>query len=108
MKAMNCVYKGSPEAFQLIHTAIPSINDHEVLVKISAALVTASDCITGSGSSALAGFFGSRKKSKENIMGVEFAGVVSAVGNQVNRFKVNDCVFGSAGLSYGAYAEYLS
>jgi NADPH:quinone reductase-like Zn-dependent oxidoreductase len=107
MKAMNCVHKGSPEAFQLIQTAMPSINDHEVLVKISAALVTASDCITGSGSSALAGFFGSRKKSKENIMGVEFAGVVSAVGNQVKRFKVNDCVFGSAGLSYGAYAEYI-
>lgn len=106
MKAMNYVRQGYPEVFNLIQIATPSIEEDEVLVKISAALVTASDCISSSGSSALAGMF-SGKKSKLKILGVEFSGVVEAVGDRVKRFKVNDCVFGSAGLKYGAYAEYI-
>ena len=106
MKAMNYVRKGYPEAFKLIQTATPVIKEDEVLVKISAALVTASDCISSSGSSALAGMFSS-KKSKLKIMGVEFSGVVEAVGDRVKKYKVKDCVFGSAGLKYGAYAEYI-
>jgi len=106
MKAMNCVKKDYPEVFKPIQTATPLIKDNEVLIRNSATLATASDCITSSGSSALAGIF-SFKKSKEKIMGIEFAGVVEAVGKGVKSFKVNDCVYGSTGLSYGAYAEYI-
>ena len=106
MKAMNCVKREYPEAFKLIQTNTPTIKDNEVLVRIIATLATASDCITSSGASALAGVFSTGRK-KEKILGVEFAGVVEAVGLSVKRFKVKDCVFGSAGLSYGAYAEYI-
>lgn len=106
MKAMNCVRRDYPEVFQSIQTATPSFKEDEVLVKICATLATASDCITSSGTSTLAGIF-STKKTKVKIMGVEFAGVVEAVGKSVKSFKVNDYVFGSAGLRYGAYAEYI-
>jgi NADPH:quinone reductase-like Zn-dependent oxidoreductase len=42
------------------------------------------------------------------IPGVEFAGVVEAVGASVSRFKTGDEVFGTAkGLALGGNAEYL-
>ena len=74
---MNCVKREYPEVFKLIQTDTPLIKDNEVLVKIIATLATASDCVTSSGSSALAGIFSAGRK-KEKIMGVEFAGVVEA------------------------------
>ncbi|OHD81366.1 MAG: hypothetical protein A3J97_11895 [Spirochaetes bacterium RIFOXYC1_FULL_54_7] len=42
------------------------------------------------------------------IPGVEFAGIIEAVGASVIRFKPGDEVFGTAtGLAYGGNAEYL-
>ncbi len=38
---------------------------------------------------------------------MEFAGVVDAVGEGVRRFAIGDPVFGSAGLKFGANAEYV-
>ena len=41
------------------------------------------------------------------IPGVEFAGMVEAVGKQVRDYKAGDRVFGSAGTNLGAWAEYV-
>jgi NADPH:quinone reductase-like Zn-dependent oxidoreductase len=38
---------------------------------------------------------------------MEFAGVVEAVGEGAGRFAIGDAVFGSAGLKFGANAEYV-
>lgn len=83
----------------------PVVKGNEVLVKIGAATVTASD--TG----AMGGFLAMRllakqPKPRESVPGVEFAGVVEAVGPDANRFKAGDRVFGSS-LGFGAWAEYI-
>jgi NADPH:quinone reductase-like Zn-dependent oxidoreductase len=51
-------------------------------------------------------FFGLTKPKKQ-ILGGVLSGVIEAVGKNVIRFKCGDPIFGSAGISFGAYAEYI-
>ena len=45
-------------------------------------------------------------KPKDKILGADFSGIVEAVGNNVELFKVGDRVFGET-LQGGAFAEYI-
>jgi len=47
------------------------------------------------------------RKPRFRIMGQELAGIVEAVGRDVERFKPGDEIFAPTELSLGAYAEYL-
>ena len=106
MKAIVYTEYGPPETLQFKEVDKPIPRDNEVLVKIRAATVTATDCLNRKGvplSRVGTGLI----KPKKTIPGVEFAGEIEATGKDVKLFKVGDQVLGSAGTSYGANAEYI-
>lgn len=42
------------------------------------------------------------------VLGQEVSGEVAAVGENVTRFAVGDTIFGSTGMKFGGYAEYVA
>lgn len=108
MKAIVCTRHGPPEVLELQEVAKPAPGEHEVLIKIHAATVTAGDVMLRRLHPLLylpLRLFGIRRKK---IPGHELAGEVEAVGPGVTRFKPGDAVFGTTtGLTVGANAEYV-
>lgn len=113
MKAVVWTAYGPPEVLQLRDVEMPVPRDNEVLIKIHATTVTKGDCeIRSLDLPVYLGlpirlWRGLTKPRATTIMGTELAGEIEAMGQGVTRFKVGDKVFGSAGLSLGANAEYI-
>ncbi len=107
MKAIVCTKYGSPEVLQLKEVEKPVPADHEVLIKVIAASVTAADSMIRRGTPFYGRFFIGLKRPKHPIPGTGFAGEIEAVGKKVSLFKKGDAVFGETGLVFSANAEYV-
>lgn len=113
MKAILHTKYGPPDELQLKEVKKPFPKDNEVLIKIHASTVTTTDCnvrnltFVPKSFRFLAGIMFGFKKPKINILGIDLAGEVEAVGNKVKRFRIGDRVFGSAGTEFGTHAEYV-
>jgi NADPH:quinone reductase-like Zn-dependent oxidoreductase len=95
---------GPPEVLRLDEVERPVPGDDEVLVKIHATTVTRTDCHMREASPFIWRFMLGLLRPKRRILGIEFAGVVEAVGAAVTEFEVGDRVFG---LRNGSHAEYV-
>jgi len=113
MKAIVWTKYGPPDGLELREVEKPAPKDDEVLIKIVATTVTAGDCELRSLNfpiylSLVMRLWRGFLKPKENsILGTELAGEIEAVGVDVKLFKEGDQVFGSAGMGFGANAEYI-
>lgn len=84
--------------------ALPSPEDHEVLVKVCTAAVNPLDNMVIRGEVKLIVPY-----KLPLIMGNEFAGIVEKAGASVTKFKVGDRVYGRMPLAkIGAFAEYAA
>ncbi|HEY2103726.1 MAG TPA: NAD(P)-dependent alcohol dehydrogenase [Chthoniobacterales bacterium] len=102
MKAIvHCEY-GSPDVLKLEDVEKPVPTDNQLLVRVRAASINPLD-LTIRGPWLLRPLSGLRKP-KETRSGVDYAGVVEAVGKNVTSFKTGDEVFGG---KTGALAEYI-
>ena len=112
MKAMICTAYGSPEVIQVGELPKPTPTGNQILIRVRAAAVTISDCIVRSGKvkpllwlpmRLFVGF----TRPRNQVLGLDLAGEVVAVGGAVRRFQVGDPVMAFAGKHFGAYAEYV-
>lgn len=105
MKAMVVREYGGPENFELAEIPTPEVTSGHVLVRIAATSVNTVDTMI-------------RQMGKElpispdlpAVLGMDFAGVVKAVGEDVTDFAVGDEVYGCAGGLcdlQGTLAEYM-
>ncbi|MEZ4381050.1 MAG: NAD(P)-dependent alcohol dehydrogenase [Nannocystaceae bacterium] len=102
---------GPASVLELRRLPIPALAPREVLVRVEASAINAGDLRMRTGDfgrlsllgRALMGLSGPRRP----VQGRAFAGVVTQVGADVERFAVGDAVFGSSS-SAGAWAEYVA
>lgn len=107
MKAAVITRYGSPDDVTICEVSKPTPAADEVLVRVHATTVNRTDC--GELRPGLIGrlVFGLRRP-RRSIFGMDFAGVVEAVGAEVTSFKVGDRVFGMCpSRKNGAHAEYV-
>jgi len=113
MKAILHTRFGPPDELQLKEVEKPAPRDNEVLIKIHATTVTSTDCnvrnftfVPGVFQLPARLFMFGVFKPRINILGIDLAGEIEAVGKDVKRFKEGDQVFGTPGITFGAHAEY--
>ena len=106
MRAVVQTQYGAPEVLQLTTVEKPTPKDNEVRIKIHATSVTAAECLMRKGEPLWGRVILGFTKPRRQILGLELAGEIEAVGKAVRRFRAGDAVFGFTGFRLGAYAEY--
>jgi NADPH:quinone reductase-like Zn-dependent oxidoreductase len=106
MKAVVYEKYGSPEVLQLKEVEKPVPKENEVLIKVYATTVTATDCVFRRGEPLFSRLFTGVTKPKNQILGSEFAGQIEVTGKEVKTFKAGDKVYGTT-PGNGSYQEYI-
>lgn len=99
MLAIKCSENGGPEVMEWSQHPVPLLNNHEVLIQVVTAGLNRADILQRQGRYP-------PPEGTTQIMGLEVAGVVAAIGCDVTQWKKGDHV--CALLSGGGYAEYVA
>lgn len=103
MKAVIHRSYGPPAVLQIEEFEKPVPQDDEVLVRVAATSVNPAEWYGMTGL-VLGRLMGGLFKPKDIRLGVDYAGVVEAMGKNVTQFQVGDEVYGARS---GAFAEYV-
>lgn len=95
---------GGPEVLELARVAKPEPEANEVLVRIEAAALNPLDLHYLRGSPYLMRLVSGLFSPSDIRVGVDFAGVVETVGEDVDQFEPGQAVFGGGS---GAFADYI-
>lgn len=111
MKAIVCTQYGPPDVLTLKEVEKPVPKSNEILIKVHTTTVTSGDCRVRSlnvpaGFGLISRLALGVSKPRQPILGMELAGEICAVGNDVRKFKIGDHVIAFSGTTTGCYAEY--
>ena len=98
---------GDPSVVTVETVDTPHPGTGEVLVRVTASVVSAADTAMRSGTSLAARLFAGPFRPRLRVLGSEFSGVVAGNGEGAGRFQVGDAVWGITGTGMRAHAEYL-
>jgi len=104
MKAIVHERYGKPDVLEVREVDMPTIEDHQVLLRVRASSVNPVEWYGVTGPYFTRLFGGGLRKPKATRVGADVAGVVEAVGKDVTEFKPGDEVFGTSGASWAEYA----
>jgi NADPH:quinone reductase-like Zn-dependent oxidoreductase len=109
VKAVLISRYGPPEVLRIGEVDIPSPGKGEVRVRVHAATVCAGDVRIRRADPFFLRLVGGGllRPTRVRTPGMEFAGVIDALGEGVSGLSIGDAVFGSAGLKFGANAQYV-
>ena len=115
MRAAVCTRYGPPEVLQLRDVDEPVVGKHDVLIRIRATAVTASDCFIRSAvpnarlvMRIMLRLVIGMRKPRRPIQGAVLAGEIEATGKDVTRFRIGDRVWAFTMLRFGCYAQRTS
>lgn len=100
MKCISITKYGDPSVLQIKETDIPKPSENEVLIAVKAAGVNRPDIFQRKGN------YPPPENTSQNIPGLEVAGIVSEVGNDVSKWKPGDKI--CALIAGGGYAEFVA
>jgi NADPH:quinone reductase-like Zn-dependent oxidoreductase len=106
MKAVVYTRYGPPGVLRLAEVETPVPKDHEVLVKVRAVSVNASDWEVLRGKP-LYSRVGGPFRPRRHILGSDIAGRVEAAGRRATLFRPGEDVFADILTSMGGFAEYV-
>lgn len=97
MLAITYKNNGGPEELKLTEVSVPTPGPFQLLVHVKATALNRADLLQRRGKYPT-------PPGESDILGLEIAGVVTALGDKVTRYQLGDRVFGLVGG--GGYAEY--
>ena len=108
MKAIVQTEYGSPDVLSLEEVDKPAVKDNGVLVRVHASSVNSADWHLMRGTPFIARLAFGLRQPKFKTLGIDVAGRVEAVGQNVTQFRPGDDVFGDISeCGFGGFAEYV-
>ena len=99
---------GPPEVLHIEEVERPVPGPGDVLIRVRASTVSQTDTHIRAAHPFFWRFVGGWRRPRWRTLGVDFAGVVEAIGSSVREYAVGDEVFGLMGwVVPGAHAEYV-
>ncbi|MFA1539077.1 NAD(P)-dependent alcohol dehydrogenase [Actinomadura monticuli] len=108
MKAAVHSRYGPPDVVRIADVDEPTVGAGDVLVKVHATTVNRTDCGYRAAKPFFIRLLTGLARPRRQVLGTEFAGVVTAVGGGVSSFAAGDRVFGYNEGPFGTHAEYVS
>ncbi len=106
MKAAVYTRYGGPEVVSIKEIPTPVPRPNEVLIKVICSTVNRTESGFRSAKYFVSRFFSGLFKPRNKVLGCEFAGIITSIGNGVKSFKIGDRVFGYDDNLFGGHAEY--
>lgn len=107
MKASVNEHYGSPDILTLCDLPRPEPEANEILVKVHATTVSRTDSCALRAHPFFVRPYTGLLRPKHKVLGLDFAGVVKEVGEDVTKFMPGAHVFGLTPDGHGAHAEYV-